>query len=870
VDPIHRVSVTDPDNIVSDLLSFTLTQNPGNLFQVDANGQISLVASDTLNFEDTSLGTAVGSGRAYSLQITATSSGTGVVTQAGLSVIAESATRTFNVFVVDINEAPYFVTSNAAAFEVIETWPVGQALDHVQIMALDPDNADLLLKGAAAPIQTLVFSAVAMPGDPTDGAGFFSVSTNPTNGSLARIVVKKALDFETAPNCSGTPCYRLKVRATDSGNPAGVVDVIYQFDLVNVNEPPVFSSQTFTVTTAENLDYEDQVTLSSSTPATLQATDSDAGGNAALTYAVTGGDGFAQFGISSLGAGAGFAVFKKPNILLDFESKSVYSLRVIVTDTGGVSSSIGKACSLSQGVSVGCNDGAVCEDARCHEKCVDYTSAALNVSAAAVPKVGTFFCQDLSLTGYTPVTPLFRETELVTVRVTLTDADDPPYFVDRLVSVPQPNYVDNLVCSVRSAVQYNQILNEDQSAVRQLVVWDDDMPNPGVRSAPFTFAESAGGDIWAHFNLNTSTGEVVFPKCLSGCAQYFSGRTFEGTVQVLDQAGFSSICGITANLTENNIAPYLGADVIVAGVLERVAFTIDAGAVGEGNENNTGTNTDLVSLIVLAGKTNLELVGIDSDTAIGDILTFSTSFSQFFTVRTSDMQISMKEELNYEDSSPTFSKRLLISVTDTRGESDIFQVTIPIIDVNEAPYWMGLALSNTGIYATTIPENTEGVLIDLTAHVTDPDIYASNATWQSTTISLITGAGCGASCPFELAGNVLQIKSGEILNFEADNHWTFVLRVTDGAGLYSDLPSSISLSDVNEPPVFTGAASANISEGNGGLSGTDLLDMAEFVFDPDVADPSSALIFNISDGNTDNVFEIRAGILRIAPNKVLD
>jgi hypothetical protein len=53
--------------------------------------------------------------------------------------------------IADINEAPYFVTSNAAAFEVIETWPVGQALDHVQIMVSDPDNADLLLKGRPPP-----------------------------------------------------------------------------------------------------------------------------------------------------------------------------------------------------------------------------------------------------------------------------------------------------------------------------------------------------------------------------------------------------------------------------------------------------------------------------------------------------------------------------------------------------------------------------------------------------------------------------------------------------------------------------------------------------------------------------------------------
>jgi hypothetical protein len=47
--------------------------------------------------------------------------------------------------------------------------------------------------------------------------------------------------------------------------------------------------------------------------------------------------------------------------------------------------------------------------------------------------------------------------------------------------------------------------------------------------------------------------------------------------------------------------------------------------------------------------------------------------------------------------------------------------------------------------------------------------------------------------PFNLAGNVLLIKSGEVHNFETDNHWTFVIHVADGAGLYSDLPSSISL-----------------------------------------------------------------------------
>ncbi|KAH9252082.1 hypothetical protein BASA81_010064 [Batrachochytrium salamandrivorans] len=872
VDSIHRIAVTDPDNIPTDVLTFSLSKNPQNLFQINsATGQVSIKANNTLDFENTTLAMDAGTGRGYSLEVTVSSSGAGIVTAFPSMLRAETASRTFNVFIVDVNEAPVFTTANVVPFRVVETWPVGVVLDQAVIQAVDPDNADLMLKGIAAPIQTLTFSAVVNAAEPADGEAFFSVTNDPITVGQARIVLKKALDYETAPVCAGSVrCYRLQIQVADSGNPQGITLKTYQFNLIDVNEPPVFTQNSYAVSIPESATYASVVAITSPVP--MLANDPDAGGNAQLVYSAIGGDGFAEFGIVQ--SGNLFTVQKKANVLLDYETKTTYTLRVLVTDNGGLSSSIGKGCTLSQGVSVGCNDGATCINSRCYEICPTYQNPTtlVTVLPANVPRLDVYFCQDMTgVNGMVRLTPAaFRETVEVTVTFTVTDANDAPFIVDRALTIPQPTQLDNVNCMVKVSAQFQAVVLRDQYALRSLTVWDDDKPNPGPNAGPFTFAVVTAADaIWKAVSFNLTNGAVVFPKCSTSsgtylmCSEYNIGQSWVGLVRVTDRAGLSSTCMLNASLSNSNTAPFfINEEVTTTGVLENVspAYT----------EENV-----LIPIVLRRGFTSAELIEIDPDRQLGDTLTFSASFSTYFSVRSNDSEVTLKQALDYETSQlEGFAKTILISATDGFGASDSYVVTVPVLDVNEAPIWASAPLTNVGVYQLSVPEGQTGTLQDLTLYVTDPDVYAINLSWKTTTISMLqTDPACDLTClPVEVTpSGVLRIKSGVVLDFEGSrNSWKFGLRVTDGPGLYNDLSAVFSLTDVNEPPVFVGTGSASVAEGSGGSAGKELLDMTQFVSDPDAADPPSSLAFNVTSGNIGSVFEIRLGKLRIVSNQVLD
>ena len=152
--------------------------------------------------------------------------------------------------------------------------------------------------------EAFTYALVAGTGD-TDNASFTI-----TGSSLKAV---NAFDFETKTS------YSLRLKVTDKGGLS--YEKVFVITIADINEAPATLDLTGS-TIAEN-------TASGATVGTLSATDPDA--NSTFTYAFVNGTGStdnASFTISG--------ATLKSNAVFDFETKSSYSIRVQVTDAGGL------------------------------------------------------------------------------------------------------------------------------------------------------------------------------------------------------------------------------------------------------------------------------------------------------------------------------------------------------------------------------------------------------------------------------------------------------------------------------------------------------------------------------------------------------
>ena len=196
-----------------------------------------------------------------------------------------------------------------------------------------------------------------------------------------------------------------------------------------------------------------------------------------------------------------------------------------------------------------------------------------------------------------------------------------------------------------------------------------------------------------------------------------------------------------------------------------------------------------------------------TDADIADTLTYSldAASDEFFDIDSSG-QLWTKAELDHETKS---SYRLTVSVSDGVDElgnsdndavDDTVNVTINVIDINEAP-------QITGDASPSFAENSSAPISTYTA--TDPD-------GDTLTYSL-SGPDDGA---FSIDAGSGQLRAGQPLDFETKNRYLVTVEVHDGAD-ESGTPSTdvddrldvtINVIDINEAPQITGDAAPSFAE----------------------------------------------------------
>ena len=571
------------------------------------------------------------------------------------------------------------------------------------------------------------------------------------SGTQLRLKPGTPLDFEAKTS------YTVTVRVDDPAVGANPDDTVgYTLTITDVNDAPTVSL----ANTVSSLP-EDTNTASAIRVADIVIGDDALGTN---TLSLSGADA-ASFEIS------GNQLRLRAGTVLDFETKSSYVVTVAVDDnTVGATPDDTAAFTLNI---ANANEPPMVSLTNTVTTLPENTNTASPVRVADIvitdDGLGT---NGLSLSGADAASFQISGTQLqlkagamldfetnpaldVTVAVNDpavgADPDDTAALTVLITDVNEPPTI-SLTTTITTLPEDASTANATK--VADIVVTDDAL---GTNTRSLTGADAAAFEILAN-QLRLKAGTVL---------NFEAKSSYTVTVQVDDP---------TVGATPDDAATYT---LSIVDVNEPPTVAL-AGAVTSLAENTSTASAVKVADIVITddalGTNNLSLAGADAASfeiagsqlrlKAGTVLDFETKTSYDVTVRVDDPAVGATPD-------------------------DTAALTLSITDVNEAPM-----VSLSGV-VTTLPENT-----NTAAAVKVADIVIADDALGANSLSL---AGTDAAS-FEIAGNVLRLKAGTLLNFEAKSSYEVIVRVDDPAvGANPDDTESLTLSitDVNEAPTIS-------------------------------------------------------------------
>ncbi|NVO20460.1 MAG: T9SS type A sorting domain-containing protein [Bacteroidetes bacterium] len=749
---VGTVAATDPD--AGQALSFSiLSGNTGTAFAINsATGALTVATSSALNFE---------TNPAFSLIVKVQDNGAGT--------LSSQATVTVNLS--NVNEPPVIVNQ---AFSISENSAIGTLAGNV--IASDPDAG-----------QALTYSILS-------GNTNSAFAINSATGALT-VAATSALNFET------NPVFILVVKVQDNGAGSLSSQANITVNLLNVNEPPSISAQSFSI--AEN-------STNGSNVGTVVATDPDAGQT--LTYSILSGNTNSAFIIS---ASTG-VISVASSTALNFEANPTFILVVKVQDNGSgpLSSQANITISLTN-----VNEAPVLNDQVFNVTELSPVGTIVGNVIATDPDAGQVLTYSLlsgnssnafSINSATGVLSVANPTALnmqiyptFSLTIRATDNGSGNLYDNGIVTV-NVLQTGNLPPVITSQT-FTVVEHSPNGSVAGVVVASD--PNPGQT---LTYSILSGNTQNA-FAIGANTGILTIAD--SSKVNFETLNSYSLVIKVQDN-------GATP-MSNQAVDSEIVQDVNEYPVVYNQSFSVADHAA---NGTNVGT-----------------VVATDPD--LGQTLTYSIvsgNTNGGFTINASTglIKVANSAALSYQ-TTPVFS--MVIRVTDNGNGPLHTDATMTInvlpVQVNHAP-----VISNQFF---NVYENLPNGTVLGTIVASDPD------PGQTLTYSIASGNINGAFF-VNPSNGILTVANSAALNYEAILTFSLSVVVKDNGTtpLSSQATISINLMDVNEPPVinsqsFTVAASAANGTVVGKVRATD-------------PDAGQILTYSITSGNTSGAFTLNS------------
>ncbi|RYY37940.1 cadherin repeat domain-containing protein, partial [archaeon] len=763
----------DPENAT---LTFALL-SPSSTFTLNPGGTFVLTNTALLDHESLPV---------HALRVRATDA-------SGLSVEA-----TAHIFVTDINEPPSFVNTSRAVAETARVRdPVGAPL-----VATDPEDVILHYAITQQPVPGL-FALEELTG---------------------QLTVHGALDFFARDS------YQLYISVTDSGTPNRVPIAIpgqVRINVTWVNSPPVAAASTFSI-------------LENAAPSALvgrvNASDRDARAPIwdTLSYSLSSQSPRAASGGVSFTVDAATGDIRVgPNAGLDYEGNRTYALSVRVADAnGGVSfaaitinllnvneaplfpatpisfSALSRvAQSVGRPLSTLILDPDVAAPGSAEHLTFSFPFPADNVDATFAIDATTG-----QITVATPSAAFFTTGSVYSLRVRATDAgiDGPPLSVDGVVTI---TVVDNN--QPPSCVAMVSLLSIAERAAHGTVVGTVTCTDPDMPQQSLTYSLSpAGGNVNRPFPFTISSansvGTIRVALTPDAPAVDFEGlfSSYNASITATDShaSALTGSASLTIRLTDVPEPPYFvagpGGATANPGVLRAGAFTLSVA------ENS-------VAGVVAAGG---PLQGYDQDASDGGgaLLTYAwdastpAATSVAFAIDTNTAHVRVAPGvasgvLNFEAKAVYTG---VVRVTDRAGAFDLANVTVNLLDVNEAPLFNSPPVTTaTDVAAAgsqlSVPENTPAGAVIGRVHAYDVDAGAAGEL-RFAIVNSVDTCGTPGTTVFRInaTSGVLSAAPGAAsgLNWEDCVSYALTVSVTDAGSppLASSLTVNIAVTDVDD------------------------------------------------------------------------
>ncbi|RKU09126.1 hypothetical protein C6503_21535, partial [Candidatus Poribacteria bacterium] len=286
-----------------------------------------------------------------------------------------------------------------------------------------------------------------------------------------------------------------------------------------------------------------------------------------------------------------------------------------------------------------------------------------------------------------------------------------------------------------------------------------------------------GGRDAASFRIVRTTGQLQTRATLD----HKTDASYSVTVTASDGNGGSTDIPVTINVTNVNEAP---------------TFT-QGTRTTRSVEENTPSGINIGTAVAAT----------DPD---GDTLTYTlggTDASAFSILRTSG-QLQSSAALDYETRT-SYSVRITVS---DGSLTDSITVTITVTDVSETPDNSAPAFTDGTSTTRSIAENTAaGTNIGTPVAATDQD---------GDTLTYTLG-GTDASA-FSIISTTGQLQTSATLDHETDASYSISVSVSDGKGGNDSIRVTITVTDVNDAPVFTDGTRTTRSIAENTVAGTNI------------------------------------------------
>ncbi len=639
-----------------------------------------------------------------------------------IDVSTSDAIRTFIGHTSYENRAPVFTESTSTTRSIAENRAAGENIGE-PVAATDTDDDPLTYSIGGA------------------DASSFTIDT-----ATGQLKTKALLDYETKNS------YSVMITVSD-GSLTDTINVT--INVTDVDESPTNNAPEFTEGENTTRSVTENTGTGVDIGAAVSATDAD---GHTLTYTLGGTD-KGSFSIDSTTGQL------RTDASLDYETKSLYSVAITVSDgnggsdsitvtinvsdvdetpansspefTGGSSTTLTVAENTSSGVNIG--DAFAATDADNDELAyslsgTDASSFSFNSNSGQLKTSATLDYESKSSYSVSVTASDGTDTDSISVTINVTDVNEAPAFSDG----------DSTTRSIAENVAADINIGSAVSA-----------SDPDGDDLTYTL----GGTDAASFSIDGETGQLKTKSTLD----YEKMTAYSVTISVSD-GSLTDIITITISVTNLD---------------ESTSNNPPVFSDGTSTTRSVAENTDAGSNI----GTRIGATDVDKNT-LAYLLSGTDAAS--FSIDSANGQLKTSAALNHEAKS---SYKVTVTVSDGNG-TDSIAVTINVADVNEAPVIAADAKTTLSIAENT----TAGVTIGGVLSATDPD--------DGDTLTYSLG-GTDASS-FDIVSTSGQLQTKAALNYESKTSYSVKITVSDNT-LADTIDITINITDVDEnrAPVFT-------------------------------------------------------------------